>query len=182
MDNASGIAAALSALRAVAPAARSFRRGVRALFFSVEEWALTGSAIYVQSLGEAARRRIALNVNLDSVGGSSHLTALTSGYAGIEPFLLAVAAANGHGLRTVRPLLVNSDHANFAMAGIPAFRLVAGYDDPAAHLRHVLTEADTRDKVTITELKQAAHLTAAILAAACVADPDTVDQWRVRNS
>ena len=41
----------------------------------------------------------------------------------------------------------NSDHANFALAGIPAMRLVAGFDDPGANLRYVLTPADTRDKV-----------------------------------
>ena len=50
-------------------------------------------------------------------------------------------------LRTVRPLMQNSDHANFALAGIPALRLVAGFDDPNANLRYVLTPADTRDKV-----------------------------------
>jgi aminopeptidase YwaD len=180
MDNASGVAAALSALRAVAPACKGLQRGIRAMFFSVEEWALTGSAVYVASLSDAEKSRIALNVNLDSVAGSANLAALTSGYAEIEPFLLSVADANGHALRTIRPLLVNSDHANFAMAGIPAFRLVAGYDDPTANLRHVLTEADTRDKVTITELKQATQLTAAILVAACSAEPEAARRWRQR--
>lgn len=42
----------------------------------------------------------------------------------------------------------NSDHANFAAHGIPALRLVAGFDDPGCNLRHVLTAADTRDKVS----------------------------------
>lgn len=180
MDNATGVAAALAALRAVAPEVAQFRRGIRAMFFSVEEWALTGSAVYVASLDEGEKSRIALNVNLDSVAGSSHLSALTSGFAGLEPFLMAVAEANGQALRTIRPLLINSDHANFAMAGIPAFRLVAGYDDPAANLRHVLTEADTRDKVSIGDLRQATHLTAAILAAACAAEPEVAAGWRLR--
>ena len=82
MDNASGLAAVLAAARALGPHVRTFRRGVRLAFFSVEEWALTGSAQYVKSLGEDERRRIALNVNLDSVGGSPNLAALTSGFAG----------------------------------------------------------------------------------------------------
>ena len=47
----------------------------------------------------------------------------------------------------MRPLMTNSDHANFAQGGIPALRLVAGFDDPAANLRSVLTPADTRDKI-----------------------------------
>ena len=77
-----------------------------------------------------------------------------------------------------RPLMQNSDHANFALAGIPALRLVAGFDDPAANLRFVLTPSDTRDKVSPAELTQAATLSAAILAAACAADAGEVARWR----
>jgi aminopeptidase YwaD len=178
MDNASGLAAALAAVRALAPRVKDFRRGVRLAFFSVEEWALTGSAQYVQSLAETERRRIALNVNLDSVGGSPNLAALTSGFAGLEPFLLRISEAAGIPLRTVRPLMQNSDHANFALAGIPALRLVAGFDDPGANLRYVLTPADTRDKVSERELRQSAILTAAIVAAACNADTQEAALWR----
>jgi aminopeptidase YwaD len=103
---------------------------------------------------------------------------LTSGFAGLEPFLLRIAEASGIPLRTVRPLMQNSDHANFALAGIPALRLVAGFDDPIANLRYVLTPADTRDKVREEELRQSAVLTAAIVAAACNADASEVGRWR----
>jgi Zn-dependent M28 family amino/carboxypeptidase len=178
MDNGSGLASVLAVARALSPEVSKFRRGLRVMFFSVEEWALTGSAQYVQALSEAQRAKIALNVNLDSVAGSPNLAALTSGYAGIEPFLLKVAEANGQSLRTVRPLMTNSDHANFAAGGIPAIRLVAGFDDPQAHLRVVLTPADTRDKVAQSELRQATLLTAALVAAACNADPVEAANWR----
>ena len=178
MDNGTGLASVLAVTRALAPKAASFRRGIRVMFFSVEEWALTGSAQYVKALSEAERNKIALNVNLDSVAGSPHLAALSSGYPGVEPFLLGVAEANGQSLRTVRPLMTNSDHANFAMGGIPAIRLVAGFDDPNAHLRVVLTPADTRDKVAQSELRQATLLTAALVAAACNADPAEAARWR----
>jgi len=180
MDNGTGLAVVLAVTRALAPKVASFRRGLRVMFFSVEEWALTGSAQYVKALGETERAKIALNVNLDSVAGSPHLAALSSGYAGVEPFLLAVAEANGQSLRTVRPLMTNSDHANFALGGIPAIRLVAGFDDPAAHLRVVLTPADTRDKVAQSELRQATLLTAALVAAACNADPAEAARWRLK--
>ncbi len=180
MDNGTGLASVLAVTRALAPKVAGFRRGVRVMFFSVEEWALTGSAQYVKSLSDAERAKIALNVNLDSVAGSPHLAALSSGYAGVEPFLLAVAEANGQSLRTVRPLMTNSDHANFALGGIPAIRLVAGFDDPAAHLRVVLTAADTRDKVAQSELRQATLLTAALVAAACTADPAEAARWRAK--
>lgn len=178
MDNASGLAAALAGARALAPRVRGLRRGVRLAFFSVEEWALTGSAQYVQNLTNGERQRIALNVNLDSVGGSPNLAALTSEFAGLEPFLLRIAETSNVALRTVRPLMQNSDHANFALAGIPAMRLVAGFDDPNANLRYVLTPADTRDKVVATELTRSATLAAAIVAAACNEDTAAVAAWR----
>jgi Zn-dependent M28 family amino/carboxypeptidase len=178
MDNGTGLAAVLAATRALAPEVARWRRGLRVMFFSVEEWALTGSAQYVKALSQAERDRITLNVNLDSVAGSPNLTALTSGYAGVEPFLLKIAAANGQKLRTVRPLMTNSDHANFAAGGIPAIRLVAGFDDPGANLRLVLTPADTRDTVAEADLRRATILTAAIVAAACEADPAEAVVWR----
>jgi hypothetical protein len=180
MDNASGLAAALVAARALAPHVVRFQRGLRLAFFSVEEWALTGSAQYVAGLNQAERGAIALNVNLDCVGGSPRLTAMTSGFAALEPFLFDVAAKNGHALRCVRPLAMNSDHGNFAQAGIPALRLVAGYDDPNANLRFVLTPADTRDKVVRSELAAAAQLTAAIVVAACEAQDSELKRWRNR--
>jgi hypothetical protein len=180
MDNGTGLASVLAVTRALSPLVSMFRRGLRVMFFSVEEWALTGSAQYVEALGPAERGKIALNVNLDSVAGSPNLAALTSGYGGVEPFLLQVAAANGQSVRTVRPLMTNSDHANFAQGGIPAIRLVAGFDDATAHLHKVLTPADTRDKVAQGELRQATLLTAAFVAAACNADPAEVARWRVR--
>ncbi len=181
MDNASGVAAVLAVMRALAPAVAGMRRGLRVALFSVEEWALTGSAQYVEALSGPERDRIALNVNLDSIAGHPRLSALTSGFAGLEPFLLGVAEANGQALRAVRPLMQNSDHANFALAGIPALRLVAGFDDPAANLRLVLTPADTRDKVAESELRQAAIVTAAITAAACDAAPDEAARWRAKR-
>ena len=178
MDNASGVATALTVVRAVAAHVKTWQRGVRLAFFSVEEWALTGSERYIASLSAREQKRVALNINLDTVAGGRQLTALTSGFDKLEPFLLAAAEANGHQLRCVRPLQMNSDHANFALAGIPAFRLVAGYDEPEANVRFVLTPYDRRTTVTETELTKAAELTAALLAASCNAPSSSALQWR----
>lgn len=174
MDNASGLAVALEVARRLAPEAGSFRRGIRLAFFSAEEWALTGSQLYVETLTEAERARTALNVNLDSVGGSARFTALTSGFAGLDAFLRRVAP----GVRTFRPLMANSDHYNFARAGIPALRLVAGFDDPTSNLRYVLTPADTRDKVALEELAAAARVTEKIVRAACNAPDEQIAALR----
>lgn len=180
MDNATGLAVVLAVARALAPHVENCRRGLRLAFFSVEEWGLTGSAQYVSGLSQTERSKTVLNVNVDSVAGSPNLAALTSGFARLEPFLLRVADTNGVLLRVVRPLMLNSDHANFAIAGIPAFRLVAGFDEPSANLRYVLTPADARDKVDEDELRQAATTTAAIVSAALEATVDEVAAWRER--
>jgi hypothetical protein len=178
MDNATGTAAALSVARALCADTAPRMRGLRLAFFSVEEWALTGSAQYVKGLSANERARIVLNVNLDSIAGSPNLSALTSGFAGLEPFLLRVAEANGVALRTVRPLMMNSDHANFALGGIPALRVVAGFDEPDANLRFVLTAQDRRDKVAQSDLRRATGLAAAIVSAACAASPAEAERWR----
>jgi hypothetical protein len=48
----------------------------------------------------------------------------------------------------------------------------------AANLRHVLTPADTRDKIAQAELRAATLFTAALVAAACNAEPSEVERWR----
>jgi aminopeptidase YwaD len=180
IDNATGLAGVLSIARRLAPRVSGFRRGIRVAFFSVEEWGLTGSTQYVEALEASARSAIALNVNLDSIAGSPSLAALISEYSGLESYLLGVAADAGQSLRIYRPFMANSDHAAFAAAGIPAIRLVAGFDDPNSNLRYVLTEADTRDKVSPAELGQATRLAEAIVESACMQTKEAASAWRMR--
>ncbi len=178
IDNASGLAVALAVARTLSPRVGAMRRGLRLAFFNVEEWTLTGSAHYVDRLTERERDGISINVNLDSVAGGSRLTALTSDFAGLEPFLLDEAGRAGVPLDLHRPLQMNSDHGNFARAGIPAFRLVAGFNDPDAAARFVLTPQDTRDKVPADELVTAERLVRAIVAGALDALPAAAAKWR----
>lgn len=163
MDNATGLATVLQVAKAMAPHQSSFRRGLRIMLFNVEEWGLWGSAKYVESLSAEERNKIVLNVNLDSVAGDPHLTAITSGYPKIGTFLKPAARAAAVPLALHDALMRNSDHYNFAANGIPAFRLVAGFDRADSNLRYVLMRGDTRDKVAASEMQAAAQLTAAIL-------------------
>ena len=176
MDNASGVAVALAVARALAPHRTRFRRGFRLALFSAEEWALTGSRVYLAGLPDHERTRMVLNVNLDSVGGGGRLTALCSGFAGLAGFVQRATEAAGTPVATYMPLMTNSDHANFAAHGIPALRLVAGFDDPASNLRHVLTAADTRDKVSTNELRGAAVAATALTWAGLLGD-DVGHDW-----
>lgn len=178
IDNASGLAVALDAARAIAKDVPNAERGLMLVLFNVEEWALTGSARFVAGLSQTERLQIALNVNLDSVAGGSLLTALTSGFRELEPFLLRCAETAGRDLGLYRPLQMNSDHGNFACAGIPAFRLVAGFGDPTANTRLVLTPHDVRANVRREELTNAAVLTESILRTALDAPSQEVRRWR----
>lgn len=185
LDNATGVATALAVSRALAPHVASCRRGLRLAFFSAEEWALTGSRVWLDGLSGPEVAAVALNVNLDSVAGSPRLTALTSEFPALPGFVRQAVAASGlpsperspsgraqaGGMIGIHPVLMrNSDHANFAAKGIPALRLVAGFDEPLSNLRHVLTAADTRDKAAPAELHAAALAAAAITWAALTAE------------
>jgi hypothetical protein len=158
MDNATGVAVALGLARLLAPHVCECPRGLRICVFSAEEWGLIGSRIWLERMGEAARRSMVFNLNLDSVGGAHALTALTSGFERLDAWVKATAARADLPIATHLPLMANSDHANFAAHGIPAVRLIAGFDAPDSNLRLVLTAADTRDKVRPDELDQALRI------------------------
>ena len=115
-----------------------------------------GSRIFLQSLDEGEQRKIALVLNLDTLAGSPHLTCLTSGFDELEGFVgRSCASARMERLSCYGPLMRNSDHFNFAQRGIPAIRLVAGFDEPEAGARFILTEADTSERVSMDELRRA---------------------------
>ena len=77
------------------------------------------------------------------------------------------AAGIGQKLEAHRPLMQNSDHYNFARHGIPAARLVAGFNKPNSNLKYVLTPADNRDKIDSVDMAHATQLTARLVLAAC---------------
>ena len=158
MDNATGVAVALGLARLLAPHVCECPRGLRICLFSAEEWGLIGSRLWLERMDEAARRSMVINVNLDSVGGALGLTALTSGFERLDAWVKDTAARARLPIATHLPLMANSDHANFAAHGIPAVRLLAGFNAPDSNLRLLLTAADTRDKVHPHELDQALRL------------------------
>lgn len=162
LDNATGVAVAIAAARTLAARVGRETPGLRICLFNAEEWALTGSARYLEALPEHERQLIRLNINLDTVAGDNHLTALTSGFRGLEPFLLDCAERAGIDLSIWSPLMSNSDHANFARHGIPAFRLVAGFDRPQSRVRAILSSDDRREAVNHEELVTALGLTCTI--------------------
>jgi aminopeptidase YwaD len=163
MDNATGVAAALAVARACAPLLARANRGLRVCLFSAEEWALAGSKYYLDTMKDAERNVMRLNVNLDTLAGDDRLTALTSDYPKLNEYVQEVARAARIELNTYQPVMANSDHYNFARHGIPAMRLVAGFDRPDSDVRYILTRGDTRDKVRRSDLSAAAGIAARLV-------------------
>jgi hypothetical protein len=163
LDNGTGVAAALALAQAFASSPAALNRTLRVIFFTNEEWRLLGSQTYVDALTLGELSRIVLGISLDTLAGSSRLACLTSGFEALEGLVREVATALRREIAVVPLLLANSDHFNFARRGVPAMRLVAGYNDPTARTRYLLTEGDTLDKVGPDEL-EAATVVAAELA------------------
>lgn len=174
IDNATGLAAALCLARAARPIAAQCERGLMICIFGAEEWALAGSKAWLEGKTIAEKRHMAVNINLDSIAGSPNLTALTSEFSELGPFLTEAAAKAGRGLRTHHPLMRNSDHANFADHGIPAARLIAGFGEPASALRLLLTGADRREVVPMEQLRGATMTAGALVWEAMNAPQDSI--------
>lgn len=164
IDNASGVACALAAARALRGAA--LPRGIELALFTIEEWALMGSRLHLAALSETERARRVFNVNLDSVAGAEGLTALTSGVPGMDAFIASATPEVG----IYTGFMGNSDHANYLRAGIPAFRLCAGFDQQDSATRLLLTPRDNRALVTEAQLRRAAATAATLVYAACTAE------------
>src|SRR3546814_6280328 len=149
LDNATGVAVALAAARALAPQVSVHTPGLRVCLFCAEEWALAGSARYLADLPRDERARLKLNINLDTVAGDDTLAALISGFPALAGYVAQAAQAAGVPVASWLPLMPNSDHANFARHGIPALRLVAGFDRPDSRVNRILTAEDTPDVIQI---------------------------------
>ena len=65
--------------------------------------------------------------------------------------------------------------------GIPAIRLIAGFNAPDSNLRLLLTAADTRDKVRPDELDQALRLASTLTWQALAADDATLSSLAERR-
>jgi Zn-dependent M28 family amino/carboxypeptidase len=167
IDNASGVAVVLETARRLYPVVPNLKRGLRIILFTYEEWALMGSRLYLESLSENEKNKMRLAINLDSVVGSSRLSALVSNRKEVATFISQASHHSGPPIQVIWPEQPNSDHYNFHINGIPSFRLIAGYEEPDAVTRFLLTPADTRDKVDIGQLRLAAMTTVNLVYKAC---------------
>ncbi|MBV7486691.1 M28 family peptidase [Bordetella sp. BOR01] len=181
LDNATGVAVALAAARALAPQVSAQTPGLRVCLFCAEEWALAGSARYLADLPDTERARLKLNINLDTVAGDDTLAALISDFPALAGYVAKAAQAAGVPVASWLPLMPNSDHANFARHGIPALRLVAGFDRPDSRVNRILTAEDTPDIIREPELRRALAVTCAMGSVALGLDDAQLDALAARD-
>ena len=162
LDNATGVVVALAAARALAAHVSARTPGLRICLFTAEEWALAGSARYLADMTPAERERIKLDINLDTVAGDESLTALISDFPALEGYVAKAAVAVGTSVSTWLPFMPNSDHANFARHGIPALRLLAGFDKPNSRVNNILSAGDVAGIVEESELRRALAVTCSL--------------------
>lgn len=182
LDNATGVAVALAAARALAPRIGTATRGLRVCLFSAEEWALAGSARYLAEMAPAQRKSLRLNINLDTVAGDDSLTALISGFPALASFVEESARLAGTPVGHYLPLMPNSDHANFAAHGIPALRLLAGFNRPDSRVNAILSGADLQAVVREDELRRALRVTCAMAWQALTAADQSLASFAFRAS
>lgn len=138
-DNASGAAAVLETALRLAETSGGSPPGIRFAFWGAEENGLFGSRHHVDSLGEEARRRIALYINLDMVGsrnpgrfieGPAHAPETLAG-AGREALLAFFRDRHMPAqARTGERQGYGSDDLSFSVKGIPTVGLHTGAAEP----------------------------------------------------
>ena len=173
LDNATGVAVALAAARRLAKQLGPDTPGLRVCFFTAEEWALAGSARYLADMPVSERERLKLDINLDTVAGDDTLCALISDYPALAGVVEDTATRAGVPVAHWLPFMPNSDHANFAKQGIPALRLVAGFEKPESRVRHILSRGDVPDIILEAEMRNALAVTCAMTSLALeMSDPE----------
>ncbi len=164
VDNASGVVAVLEAARGLARYKEQLQRGVRFVFFGVEEMGLVGSWAYTKAHADELDEAI-LMVNNDVVGRPSSL--VSAGFAELCPDLERIAR-RARVQDAKGPLAVSSgnptwalDYFPFVAAGVPAIGIGCEMVDPDAS-RYMHTRADTVDKVYALGLTECAAINAQI--------------------
>lgn len=134
VDNASGVAALLTAARAVAALPRAPRRSLLFVSLAAEEQGLLGSQ-YLVAHPPAPASQLAADINIDGIniwGRTRDVSVIGLGKSSIDAVIVELAKAQG---RTVKPdalldrgFFYRSDQFNFAKAGVPAAYFSSGHD------------------------------------------------------
>jgi len=172
-DNASGVATVVETARLLALHWGVLKRTVRFVCFGAEEIGLIGSAAYVARHADEMPN-VRLMVNVDSIGSSRGKGFDFQGWDEAKPRLAAMAGEMRESIPFASRPVPYSDHFNFMVAGVPVCCLKSFGGERGRGFGH--TAADTVDKVSRADLREAAALLARSLVR-FANDP----AWRLRH-
>lgn len=159
-DNADGAAVILEAMRILEASGVRPRRTIRMALWGGEEQGLRGSRQYVEKYlaGDANRRereRLSVYFNIDPGYGPIYGFFLENNEAVRPIFDAWLAPFKELGAKgNVRQGIGSTDHLSFIRQGIPAFNPIQSYIAYDVRTHH--TNADTMERISIADLKQAA--------------------------
>jgi Zn-dependent M28 family amino/carboxypeptidase len=160
-DPASGAVAVLEAARVIAGHSARLPRTLRFVLWGVEEIGLIGSRQYVAQ-HEEELSKIRFYLNMDSAGAISSKGIELNEWAELAPMFAAWSKEMALEFPVSQSVNAHSDHFPFMLAGVPTggMRNVEGMRDGRGYGH---TRYDTLDKITVTNLREAAALSARLL-------------------
>ena len=160
-DNGSGAATVVEAARLLAPHREVLKRTVRFVCFGAEEIGLIGGHAYADRHADELAK-VRLMVNLDSIGSERGKGFDFQGWTEAKGPLADTAREMHEDIPFASRPMPYSDHFPFMAAGVPCCRLgdVGGAPKGRGYGH---TAADTADKVSRADLREAAGLLARCL-------------------
>jgi len=151
VDNATGVAGILEMARVLAVSGYRPRRSIVFVTFSAEEYALNGSAHYVNDPPRDWSRHVAM-INLEKLVGDPDAELITASSGTSPDFDRLTAMTNdrlGMQVESFFPgIIADTDHFPFVVAGLPAMVIGTG---SAADVHY---PSDTADKLDYASLEQ----------------------------
>ncbi|MFC4359461.1 M28 family peptidase [Halobium salinum] len=157
LDNGCGVAVVVAAARILADC--DLPLGVRIGLVGCEEVGLLGSEQMADSTDLDSVRAV---VNVDGAGRFRNLVAMTHASEATADTAESVSAATGHPIEVQENPHPFSDQWPFVKRGVPALQLHSDSGERGRGWGH--TEADTRDKVDVRNVREHAMLTALLVA------------------
>jgi Zn-dependent M28 family amino/carboxypeptidase len=162
VDPASGVVAVMEAARTLAKYAPSLPRTIRYVLWGIEEIGLLGSKAYVEKHA-AELKNIRFYLNMDAAGGVSPKDIMLHEWPDLQATFaryqeeMALEFAIGQSFHTA------SDHYPFLINGVPTGGIEAVREKRVGR-GYGHTKYDTVDKLTLTDLRDAASLGARLAA------------------
>jgi carboxypeptidase Q len=173
-DNADGSATVIEAMRILKAIGARPRRTIRVALWGGEEQGLLGSRAWVAAhlagdANAAARAKFDVYFNIDNGTGPIYGWYLQNSAAVKGPFDAWLAPLSDLGARrnTIEPV-GSTDHLSFVDVGLPGFNPIQDYVNYDVRTHH--TNMDTRDRLKVDDIRQAAIVMATFAYRAAMAD------------